>query len=164
MKKLVPLLFLLTVLMSCNEDDINRHDCVFGQNDESLDAAEENAIMKECYESRLTSKSDIENNLIGKWELIGHGESWGNSNPKPCSYITIINNKLLLFQFKNERMDTATIHSWEVRERGVSGHSFYLFITPAPPYSIYPKIFCNSYMYEDDRPVDGYMHLYKKVE
>lgn len=81
LKPLNALLLFIAVLISCNKkvEEINAYgnDCVFEQIDDNMDGLideNERIIMSECLETPLKSKNSIENNLIGDWKLIGHGE------------------------------------------------------------------------------------------
>ena len=68
------------------------YDCVFEQIDENMDGKideEEAAIMKICRDYPLSSIQEIENNLIGQWKLIGHGEGWVPQVSEPCALIDI---------------------------------------------------------------------------
>ena len=45
--------------------------------------------MKICRDYPLSSIQEIENNLIGQWKLIGHGEGWVPQVSEPCALIDI---------------------------------------------------------------------------
>lgn len=155
---------LLTI--SCKKDTdspLKKSNCPFVQNDEDMEGLiddEERALLNQCKENKLTSKSDIETHLIGEWELIGYGAGSFSSVSQPCSYITITENELV-FEFKNEYMDTLTTHTWEVTENG-SGH-FSLEFVPNNKVRVFINIFCSEYMYGNGTPIDSNMHLYQKV-
>lgn len=162
---------LLSILVSCNKDENGKnqsdYDCVFEQNDNDMDGLiddTEKMIMDECMENSLSSKSKIENNLIGEWELVGHGEGWFPSISQPCGYI-IISEDDLTFEFRNENNDIASTYQWEIEEVSSSGGIFFkLEILPEPPEGLIISRFCDNYMFSDATPRDGNMYLYKKVD
>ncbi len=44
----------------------------------------------------LFEKDIARKNLIGNWELIGHGEGWIPAASQPCSFINISESELVL--------------------------------------------------------------------
>ena len=166
------LLLLMIVLISChrNEDEKineNNYDCVFEQNDNDMDDMiddTERIIMNECMETSLLSKSSIKNNLIGEWELIGHGEGWNTSKSQPCGYIIIYDDELT-FEFRNERIDIVSTHQWEIQEVNSSeGISFKFNILPESIEGLSIGQFCSKYLYGDATSRDGNMYLYAKID
>jgi hypothetical protein len=103
--------------------------------------------------------SDIKNNLIGEWELIGHGEGWIPTVSQPCGYIWIENDMLTL-EFSNEYIDTTTVHSWDLKE---TNNGIHLEVSNSFLGTLSLNVFCEDYMYGDATPYDGNMHLYQKV-
>lgn len=143
-------------------------DCSFEQIDERMEGRideTERAIMEDCRTNSLTSKSDVENNLIGEWELIGHGEGWVPKISQPCGYVVITKDQLTL-AFTNSYVDTVTRHLWEVEEviDGYRDQLFKLKVTPSDGQSISMDYFCEEYMFADATPLDGNMYLFKKVK
>ena len=161
------------IFLSCKKDKMeegntnntSNYDCEFFQNDSDMDGLiddNERAIMEDCYDNRYFSKSEIEENIIGEWELIGHGEGWDPSMSQPCGYLTVTEEEIVL-QYEDSNSDTTTIHTWEI----VSAPSgiFTLIADPLPalsPLKIY--VFCEEYMYGDATPGDGNMYLFQKVK
>ena len=147
---------------------MENYDCTFEQNDEDMDGLideNERAIMIECQENALTSKAAIENNLIGEWELIGHGEGWVPRISQPCGYLTISMDELV-FEFTNAWTDTITTHAWEIEKiEFLSGFSFFrLNIESSDFDKLFINQFCDEYIFGDATPSDGNMHLFKKVK
>ncbi len=167
---LVIILALITPLLSsCNKDDNEKNvnkNCVFVQNDDDRDGIideTERMIMNDCIANSLSSKSTIQNNLIGIWELIGHGEGWIPTKSQPCGYIEISDNELT-FEFKNAHIDTVTTHLWEIEEVNWPGGQYYrLKIAPEYVEGLFITQFCDDYMFGDATPSDGNMYLYKKI-
>lgn len=165
------LIAMLIFFASC-EDTIlsNQNDCVFEENNnmDGLIDDIERAIMDDCRDNAFTSKSEIENNLIGEWKLIGHGEGWISTVSQPCAYITVLEDALT-FEYEHRiggtyYLDTLTFHSWEIEEVNWSGGQY--FRLNATPYTsgLFINQFCNDYMYGDGTSSDGNMYLYEKVE
>jgi len=145
-------------------DTPKSNNCVFVQNDalmQGLIDNDERQIMDECLANRLTSKSEIEANLIGEWELVGHGEGWVPTVSQPCGYVTISADELI-FDFDSGHYDSVTLHTWELVEQ--QNQFFALEASPVIGARFYMNIFCDEYMYSDATPVDGNMYLYQKVE
>lgn len=144
-----------------------RENCEFVQIDDNEDGvidSTELEIMYSCYENAFQTVAEIEENLIGEWELVGYGDWWGWFKSNPCSYIVIEKDELL-YQFTNEQFDTLITFQWHIEERGLPGIKlFQLVLEP----EIWPRpamrTFCSDYMYFDDTPVDGSMNLYEKVK
>ena len=162
----------MTILFSCKKNENEgisekSYDCVFEQNDNDMDGLiddTERMIMNECMENSLSSKSSIENNLIGEWELIGHGEGWNPDKSQPCGYI-IISEDELIFEFRNEYIDITSTHQWHIEEVSSNGNlSFKFKILPESTEGLSISRFCDNYMYGDATPRDGNMYLYKKVD
>jgi hypothetical protein len=152
---------------SCKDEDSTithtNYDCDFVQDDDAMERViddTERALMEDCRENRITSKVEVEANLIGEWQLIGHGEGWLPSKSQPCGYITITENKLI-FEFKNAYIDTITTHTWEIIE--YPNGTLALNISPEYIDGLGLNIFCSDYIYGDATPLDGNMYLYQKV-
>jgi len=162
-------LLLLASIVSCDkpifENDNSGNGCVFEQVDEDMDGLiddNERAIMDDCKSNALTSISEIEQNLIGEWELVGHGEGWVPRVSQPCAYLTITSESLSL-DFNNGSTDTLTTHTWEVKQ-GDSGDLTFFLKASESNFALFINQFCEEYMYGDATPVDGNMHLYQKVK
>lgn len=171
LKFLSNLILVMIILMSCekNEDNgiVESYDCVFVQNDDDMDGLiddTERMLMNECKQNSLLSKSDIESNLIGEWELTGYGGGSIPSISKPCGYI-IISEDELTFEFRNGFTDTRSIHLWEIEEVNSSGEQYFrLNVQSEHIEGLFINQFCEKYMYVDDTPLDGNMYLYSKVK
>ncbi len=165
------LIIIVALFAACEEAILtNQNDCVFEENnnmDGIIDSTEW-AIMNDCTENAFTSKNEIENNLIGEWKLIGHGEGWVHTISQPCAYVTVLDDALILEYesgYSNVYyVDTVTLHSWQIEEVNWSGGQYFnLTTTPYAP-GLYINQFCTNYMYGDATPSDGNMYLYEKVE
>ena len=164
------LIFSICVFAACSkEEETNEenYDCEFVQNDDDMDGLideTERSIMQSCFNDPLTGVEEISSNLIGEWQLIGHGEGWVSTVSKPCAYITIYEDSLK-FEFKSGYRDTITYHPWKVEEINHHSGKYYRFSTD-PDYAegLFINTFCEDYMYGDATPVDGNMYMYEKVK
>jgi len=142
-------------------------DCMFVQNDSDKDGEiddDERAYMDDCRENAYDSKSDIEENLIGEWKLIGHGEGWVPTISQPCAYLTISDEELIL-DVETADLDSETTHTWEIEEIDYSGGTYFrLAVDPQPPTHLFFTNFSEEYMFMDATPLDGNMYLYEKVD
>lgn len=173
---LISFLLLAILLISCLSLDIDtsgnsyfeeKEDCEFVQIDENEDGYiddSERAIMNSCDDNSFETLAELEENLIGEWELVGYGNWWGWYKSNPCSYIVVEKDELL-FQYSNEHIDTIITFKWHIDEHESFGtKKFELILEP----EIWPRPtirhFCLDYMYDDTTPFDGVMHLYHKVK
>lgn len=164
------MVLVISILTSCSQkqDPVtieNNNDCDFVQNDENMDGVIDDAesrIMKECRENSLRSKSDIEWNLIGEWELTGNGNPWFPTISKPCGRIKITKEEMI-FEFSNEQYDIRSTQQWEIEELNLYGKESFR-LTLHPEYYFIINQFCENYMYVDDTAGDGVMFLYTKVK
>ena len=156
---------ILFLTFSCNifsDNDPNMEDPEEEITDGEIDD-NERMIMLECHENRFTTKSEVEENLIGEWEIIGHGAGWSINEPQPSGFLTITEDELF-FEFKintTEFIDTA---QWEIVDTVHLGEDVFLLeTTPELHKASSMVIFCENYMYRNDVPFDGHMYLYEKV-
>lgn len=170
------ILIILSLTLSCDRDDEANlpegatdglQDCMFEQINENMDGFiddNERTIMNECRESKITSKSELEDNLIGTWDIIGFGHGWVWSVSQPCSSISITEDNLT-FKFSNDFLDTTIISGWEVTEVSTSSGEIVaeFSIEEGLPWFFINTV-CSQYMFGDATPSDGNMHLYEKVE
>lgn len=172
---LKPLLFILLVLIisiSCNDNNDNEmeieememesNDCVFEQIDDNEDGwidSTEQAIMNECFENRFMTGQQIEDNLIGEWDLVGHGEGWLPKFSQPCANITFTSNSLI-FDYEDEFTDTITTHQWVIKES--NNGAYFLEVEPSS-YLLTFGTFCEDYFFFNSTPFDGNMYLYQKI-
>ena len=110
----------------------------------------------------MTTKSEIENNLIGEWELIGYGNGWSPTISKPCISIKISQNNLLI-DFADSNSSSISDHAWEIIETATSTGEIHFRLNMEPVFNIGVSKFCDAYMYGDSTPRDGNMYLFEKV-
>ena len=177
----IVLISIISVFVSCHNDVVvdiepeteivteieSNGDCVFEQIDENNDGLiddTERSVMNDCTENNFTSISEIKNNIIGEWELVGYGHGWVPYPSQPCAHITVKEEELI-FEFTNQSKDTITTYEWEIEEVFWSGGQYFRLNT-LPEYvdGLYITYFCEKYMYGDGTPSDGNMYLYEKVD
>jgi len=161
---------LLICIISCDkvEPEITekKNDCVFVQNDESMDGQideSERSIMLECTDNALSSKTSIAQNLLGEWKLIGHGEGWLHSYSQPCGYITITEEGLTV-DFENANTKSTTDLTWEIQEINYPSGTIYSLKTSDAHEILFINNFSENYMFGDATPSDGNMYLFEKVK
>ncbi len=168
MKKLKYFLFVMIALaVSCSNDKeitVLLDDCVFEQIDENMDGLidpTERTIMQLCRDNLLVTKREVEENLIGEWELVGFGTGWFSTLSQPCGFIEISENDLT-FHFTDSQIDTVVTSQWAILE--FNGQAQFQLETDVNLYSInFINQFCRDYMFVDATPSDGNMYLYEKV-
>ena len=152
MKNLIILISILLFFISCERED-------------GLIDNKETKLMEECSENPFLSKSELEENLIGEWKLVGHGNSVFEDEPQPDINL-IISNTEIIFDFSDEDETFVDSISWEIDEiNSPAGQSFRLKTTPArSELTLYQ--FCEGYMYGKTSSINSTtarMYLYKKV-
>jgi hypothetical protein len=160
---------IFTLFASCSDDHgpSDKFDCTFVQNDGDKDGLideTERSIMTTCIEERFTSIAEIKSNLIGEWELIGHGEGWDPTRSKPCGYIIFTENEFE-FEYQDANTDTMIRQSWDIEKVDWAGGTYFKLRTdPNYIHTLFASRFCNNYFFGDATPRDGNMYLYEKVK
>ncbi len=171
-KFILALLIISNLNLSCKSDDDGEPtpeeiiECVFVQNDADQDGlidATERSIMDECSANALSTKSEIENNLIGEWLLIGHGEGWIPIYSQPCGYITITADELV-YEIEDGQGKRTETYSWTIEERAGPNGTYNFLSLSDDYYNLFINEFCTDYMYGDATPSDGNMYLFEKVK
>lgn len=154
---------------SCNNDDDSTPsedttivECVFEQIDDNMDGLiddDERAIMEECMNNSLSSSFIIKPNMIGTWNLIGHGEGWIPTISQPCSSM-VFTEEDLTFNFTNAWNDTTIVTTWDVLE-GIAGPTL-VWEGNLPDVNI--STVCSQYMFGNQTEFDGNMYLYEKIK
>ncbi len=169
--KLVIIIIFTISIISCNKDDdqniTQRQNCPFVQNDDDMDGLideNERGIMTACQENGFTSKIALENNLIGEWKLIGHGDEWSPTKSQPCASITFSRDEFV-YELTNEFFDTVATFGYEIEEsvRPSGDPYFFLKIQAGILNGLFINQFCADHMFGDATPLDGNMYLYEKV-
>jgi len=117
LKFIAVFVLILTLLVSCSKEADH---CTFVINEASEDGLfdeMERAIINDCSENSFLSKSEIESNLIGEWELTGYAVGWFATVTQPCGYI-VISEDQLTFKYEDAYTKTHSTHGWTI-EGGV---------------------------------------------
>ncbi|MEZ4951351.1 MAG: hypothetical protein R2879_15090 [Saprospiraceae bacterium] len=167
MKYLTVALICFALLFACKKSDTPQPflatNCPFVENPDAMQGAvstEESEIRTECSNNLLTSKSEITQNLIGEWKLVGYGAGWVPSTSMPCSEFTFTASNLVV-NFHNSWVDTTINYTWSVEEDQNTGH-FYLDTEPSLITGFQINNFCKEFMYFDYKPLDGDLQIYQK--
>lgn len=125
----------------------------------------EQAIIAECNQNLLTSKLEIENNLIGEWELVGYKDGWSSTKSNPQILMMITSEKITI-NFESSTLKSTTEHKWVIsEEEQQSGQkSFTLDFEPKHAANIGISAFCEINMYGDATARDGNMYLFEKIK
>jgi len=148
---------LLKYLSECNYEESKQSD---GYIDET-----ERSIMKTCKENSFNNnKSELIANLMGEWELIGHG-SGRILQKKPCVYLHVTKSQLTV-GYKNDYLNTVETYNWKINEREILGELQFFLSTDQPILNglILGGVVSENYMYSDATPVDGNMFLFQKIQ
>lgn len=167
----ITLFSFLFLFSSCSDDTGSSSntgmDCVFEQIDENKDGLideTERSLMEECRENKYSSKSEIVDNLIGEWQLIGHGEGWIPTVSQPCGYVTFTEEEYTL-EYDDGSTDIEITSTWDIDVIESPAGTFFRFDLDGEfTYPLSAAIFCPKYFYGDATPVDGNMYLWEKVE
>ncbi len=165
------LALILFVFTSCDknkeENIVEVFDCEFVQNDENQDGLideEESELMQDCVDNAFDSKNEIEENLIGEWIMVGHGEGWLANASQPCAYIVFEEDELI-FKFENGSVDTLVTLSWEINEAQSPSSSIFKLVAGDNYFDALDiNIFSEELMFGNATPLDGNMYIYKKVK
>ena len=155
LKNLVLLISFLAFSISCGKEDINQ---------DGLIDKMESTIMNECFENSLTSKTDIENNLIGKWNLIGYGQTLFQDNPQPNITLNL-NDSIIVFE--NQTANIVDTLQWEIEEISTGNKQSFLLKTEGNYIELGIQVFCKNYMYLQTLALNstiGYTYIYEKIE
>jgi len=165
--RIVAIAVLSLMIISCADDESYSYDCEYKENKlgkEGLVDDTELAFIKECNENAFKSKEEIENNLIGEWELIGFGSGWQESASQPCIYIKFAENEMLI-DITNADGNKVINNSWFIDEIVTTAEQPVFRLNTSPDF-IHEAIitrFSEKFMYSDSSARDGNMYLYEKM-
>lgn len=162
----------LFCLSSCDkrtpeEKILSNFDCEFmqvdGDNDGLIDE-DEAEFMQLCINEVYDSKEEIEDNLIGEWILVGHGEGWVSTISQPCAY-AIFEKDVVTYKFENASVDTIITIEYEIKEsQSPSSKIFSIDVGDLFVDGLRITQFSPMYMFGDATARDGNMYLYEKVK
>ena len=163
---LVMMICTITFFSACCSDDEQvdptSMDCIFVQNDDDKDGLideTEQSIMEDCRNNQITDRDELKSNLIGEWNIVGHGEGWIATVSQPCGR-AIFTELELTFDFHSGYEDTTYVRNWDIIETESGGLIFEVIGGSVYPLNI--NVFCDDYMFFNHTPLDGNMYLYEK--
>lgn len=150
-KKLFGILLLLLFVVSCTKEKDEPWD-VFSV------SATTQAILDNCQNDPLILETSIEKLLIGNWRLYDYACSHCSPIPMPEASITFTEEGGT-YRYEDIFEETSFDFTWKLAV-GSSG-DFILQTTPAH-FGLNLTNFCQDFMFQDTRPLDGTLHLYQK--
>ena len=144
-------------------EELYPYECEFVDIDDSPDAkwnGDELEIVRACEDERYKTIEEIENNLKGEWELIGHyTDCWHvGADDQPCGYLWF-EDKEVVVDFHDAFIDTLYRTSWEIDEK----HGELTLIFDYPLWQTYRlNSFCDSHISRVYNGDDFYILIYEK--
>lgn len=152
------LISLITILLlsQCNKD-LTSPECILSQEDAFT-------ALENCRADVIPEASNIADNLIGEWKLVGYGCGFCGPHTPPEAYIALTETKGIL-TFKDDfDGDTLLTFDWRLEQitNTLEEKATYRFKTEPSHYALNMDIFCDAFMFFDERPFDGSLFLYQK--
>jgi len=157
MNKLIIILILAaSVCISCSKNETT--ELVVITTLEELDD-----IIEDCRNNEFDTREEIENNIIGEWQLIGIRSGWINEFEKK-DITLIIDQESIKLTDRTTGEDSET--DWELKFFEVNTYEYYYLETNEPTFNnrLGMETFCKDYMYGTGRVDDGYTYVYAKVD
>ena len=158
MQKYHSLIFLLISLFFCQcNKEASTTDCILSQ--EATFAA-----LNSCRDNILPEASEIAANLVGDWKLVGYGCGFCVPHDPPEATLTLTETRGLLAYRDDFDGDTLLAFDWRLEQitNTLEEKATYRFKTEPNHYALNMDIFCNEFMFFDERPFDGQLMLYQK--
>jgi len=155
--KSVIIIVIASLVMSCNQNE------VLGGLVEINSIEELDAIMTSCSENEFLTREEIEDNLIGNWDLLGIRSGWVNEFEKGNISLEIDEDKIVLNDNDTEEfLETA----WKLRFIEVNTYQYFYLETSEEGFNnrLGMETFCGQYMYGTGLVDDGNTYVYQKVE
>ncbi|MFT4533692.1 MAG: hypothetical protein ACJA1A_003750 [Saprospiraceae bacterium] len=160
-------IMVLNLFTSCDDDsqgEPGMMTCVFEQNDDDKDGlidATEESIMEDCRSNQLLNRKEVKSNLIGEWNIVGHGEGWVPTVSQPCGRVIFTESEFTL-DFHSGYEDTTYVRNWDIIETESGG--LFFEIDGGSVYPMNVNVFCDDYMFFNQTPLDGNMYIYEKMK
>lgn len=153
---------LLTILLfsQCNKEATTSPDCII------LPIEEVSPVLEDCRNSLLSEATEIAENLVGKWKLVGYGCGFCAPHTPPEAHLVLTETKGLLTYKDAFDGDTLLTFDWRLEQimNTLEENATYRFKTEPSHYVLNMDIFCAEFMFFDERPFDGSLFLYQKQE
>ena len=155
---LLAIIFSALFIMSCGQIDPVIESPIQINTIEEL-----NKIITNCNGSEITSKEDIENNLIGDWQLIGISTGWVHQFEKSNISLRIDENSIV---FNDVDRGEVIESNWNLIFVEVNSIQYYYLETSEESlrYILGMQTFCDQFMYGNGRVSDGATYVYHKVK
>ncbi|MEO0337644.1 MAG: hypothetical protein AAF242_00375 [Bacteroidota bacterium] len=152
--KLLALVFILSVLSTCNDDQLKLGDDI-------TTSTEEREIMDDCQDNTLNSVDEISNNLAGEWCLIGYACGFCAPHDPPSATITFTGPTGVL-TYEDDWETTTLDFTWGIRPDTTSQGIQYSLETEPFHNALNLTNFCEDYMFYNRTFQDGTMFIYQK--
>lgn len=152
------LLGLATILLlSQCEKKITSPECILSSEDTF-------AALEGCRNDVISEIAAISKNLVGDWKLVGYGCGFCGEHTPPEAYIVLTDTKGILTFDDAFDGDTVLTFEWYLEEitSTLEEKATYRFKTAPSHYALNMDIFCEEFMFFDERPFDGNLMLYQK--
>jgi len=152
------LLGLATILLfSQCEKKLTSPECILSSEDTF-------AALQDCRNDVIPEKADIAQNLVGDWKLVGYGCGFCGPHTPPEAYLIITETKGIMTFEDQFDGDTLLNFEWYLEEitNTIEEKATYRFKTEPSHYALNMDIFCDEFMFFDERPFDGSLYLYQK--
>jgi len=171
-KSLLSLIAIGILLSACSDNSgPNHYNC-----DKQLDLETYKGLQDLSWESRYITVEEIEDNLIGTWQLVGIYSVWLDSVFYECITLEINKDKIVL---TNVDTGEETTTPWEVVSYQVgkntiiylkTDESFKPYNPDTPEDNTYVldrmgmEVMSENYMYGSGRVIDANSYLYEKID
>lgn len=122
----------------------------------------EQEVLEDCQSQALSTRKQIEENLIGSWELVGYacGNCIDGEAPTASIRFQVDGGH---YQYEDEFEQIDASFTWRIEERTNLFGDTVLSLTTDPIFSgLFADVFCQSYMTYNWTPVDGPLLIYAK--
>jgi len=122
-----------------------------------------------CRENEFAEIQEIENNLVGTWNLVGFEIAGFGTLPtgQVCGSVTFTPTDFVLdYRWDTDDsaydgIDTTYMGQWSIEVIG-AGMDYHLALSPNYVRALDMSHFCQTHIFGDNTPGDGLMHLYEK--
>ncbi|MEM6379476.1 MAG: hypothetical protein AAF705_14805 [Bacteroidota bacterium] len=130
--------------------------------DDTRISNEEFEVLEDCQNESITTIKQIEENLIGKWELVGYacGNCIDGSAPSASIHFQPGGGE---YQFDDGFESIDQGFTWRIEEtRNLFGETILALSTNPRLPGLAAEVFCRNYMTYNNTPVDGPLLIYAK--
>lgn len=148
------LISLISICLACNDQLELQNDAVLSE--------EEKEVLEDCQAQFIPTAKQIEENLIGSWELVGYACSSCSYSKSPNATIDF-QPKVGRYRYKDEFEEIDKPFTWEIKVLRFSFREPVLFLETDPVLpGLFADFFCQNYLGTDRIDSDGSMFIYAK--